>query len=259
MSYGTTKAATVASHMLRSFRNIHIGLMVGIGGGVPTKRHDIRLGDVVVGDSVIQYDLGKTERDGKFQRTGDTGKAPPDHLKTAVQSLRARHDLQPSPISRILAEAMEAHPSLKHKYARPAADSDRLFLPSFDHVTSNGGSDESCDLCDPSQLIERPKRPNKDCKIHYGKIASGNQVMKHGETRDRLSHELGVICFEMEAAGLIDANLPCLVIRGISDYADSHKNNQWRGYAAAAAAAYTKELLSIIPIVMPRSLSTLRE
>jgi hypothetical protein len=50
----------------------------------------------------------------------------------------------------------------------------------------------------------------------------------------------------MEAAGLMD-NFPCLVIRGICDYADSHKNKQWQGYAAATAGAYAKELLSVIP------------
>jgi hypothetical protein len=39
----------------------------------------------------------------------------------------------------------------------------------------------------------------------------------------------------------------CLVIRGICDYADSHKNKQWQEYSAAVAAAYAKELLSVIP------------
>jgi len=60
-----------------------------------------------------------------------------------------------------------------------------------------------------------------------------------------LRKELDVLCFEMEAAGLMD-NFPCLVVRGICDYADSHKNNLWQGYAAAMAAAYAKELLSVI-------------
>lgn len=64
--------------------------------------------------------------------------------------------------------------------------------------------------------------------------------MKHGSTRDRIASELGILCFEMEAAGLMDS-FPCLVIRGISDYAVSHKNHQWREYAAATAAAYAKE------------------
>ncbi|KAL3444390.1 hypothetical protein BJX65DRAFT_310973 [Aspergillus insuetus] len=46
----------------------------------------------------------------------------------------------------------------------------------------------------------------------------------------------------MEAAGLMNT-YPCLVIRGICDYADSHKNKAWQGYAAATAAAFAKELL----------------
>ncbi|PGH29263.1 hypothetical protein GX50_07978 [[Emmonsia] crescens] len=49
----------------------------------------------------------------------------------------------------------------------------------------------------------------------------------------------------MEAAGLMDV-IPCLVIRGICDYADSHKNKRWQDYAAAIAAAYAKELLSVV-------------
>ena len=86
----------------------------------------------------------------------------------------------------------------------------------------------------------------EDPFIHYGLIASGDQVMRHGATRERLRKELNVLCFEMEAAGLMD-DFPCLVVRGICDYADSHKNKRWQGYAAATAAAYAKELLSVIP------------
>lgn len=67
--------------------------------------------------------------------------------------------------------------------------------------------------------------------------------MKDAVTRDKLSYELGgVLCYEMEAAGLMN-NFPCLVIRGISDYSDAHKNDGWQRYAAAVAAAYAKDLL----------------
>ena len=69
--------------------------------------------------------------------------------------------------------------------------------------------------------------------------------MRHSATRERLRKELDVLCFEIEA-GLID-DFPCLLVRGICDYADSHKNKLWQGYAAATAAAYAKELLSVIP------------
>ena len=93
--------------------------------------------------------------------------------------------------------------------------------------------------------MERKPRTKPDPQIHYGNIASGNEVLKHGVTRDKIAEDEGVICFEMEAAGLMD-NFPCLVIRGICDYADSHKNKIWQLYAAATAAALAKELLIFV-------------
>jgi nucleoside phosphorylase len=51
----------------------------------------------------------------------------------------------------------------------------------------------------------------------------------------------------MEAAGLVD-NFPCIVIQGICDYADSHKNKGWQEHAAAIAAAFAKELLEYVQL-----------
>jgi nucleoside phosphorylase len=93
----------------------------------------------------------------------------------------------------------------------------------------------------------RDKRADSDPLPHYGIIASGNKVIKHGRTREQLRLETGALCFEMEAAGLM-LDFPCVVIRGVCDYADSHKNKEWQGYAALAAAAYTKELLGYVPV-----------
>lgn len=75
--------------------------------------------------------------------------------------------------------------------------------------------------------------------------------MKDAKTRDFIAQALDILCFEMEAAGLMD-QLPCLVIRGICDYCDSHKNKQWQGYAALAAAAYAKHLLTVVPVSLGR-------
>lgn len=64
--YSTASAANVATNMLNTFYNIRIGLMVGIGGGVPSESYDIRLGDMVVSaprageGGVFQYDFGKS-------------------------------------------------------------------------------------------------------------------------------------------------------------------------------------------------------
>ena len=78
-------------------------------------------------------------------------------------------------------------------------------------------------------------------------IASGEAVIKNGALRDQLAEQYGVLCFEMEVAGAL-ADFPCIVIRGISDYCDSHKNDQWHGYAAAVAAAYARQLFFHMPI-----------
>jgi nucleoside phosphorylase len=132
-------------------------------------------------------------------------------------------------------------------FASPLAtqvSQDILFRPNYDHPKGFGAP--TCESsCDTTQRIQRSPR-SPDPVIHYGVIASGNQVMRNGMERDRISRELGgVLCFEMEAAGLMNT-FPCLVIRGICDYSDSHKNKEWQAYAAAIAAAYTKDLLSEI-------------
>ena len=132
---------------------------------------------------------------------------------------------------------------MKAPCSRPANEQDTLFNPTYDHPQH----EDTCINCDKRQLICRDPRTSDEPRIHYGLIASGNQVMKHGKTRDQLGKQHGMLCFEMEAAGLMN-QLPCLVIRGICDYSDSHKNKQWQGYAALTAAAYAKMLLSVVSV-----------
>ncbi|KAI0160665.1 hypothetical protein GGR57DRAFT_389579 [Xylariaceae sp. FL1272] len=241
--YGTNNAATVASNMSRSFPAIRVRLMVGIGGGIPRQgESSVRLGDIVVSNSVVQFDLGKILANGRFHRTG-VPRRPPFALMTAVSRLRADHETRPSKIPLFLEEMHARHHKMT-KYSHPGLDQDRLFESDYNHEE---GDVSSCKQCDISRLVKDwPLRESTDPVIHYGDIASGNQVMKSAAERDRLAQTLGVMCFEMEAAGLMD-NFPCLVIRGISDYSDSHKNKKWQQYAAASAAAYAKELLYVIP------------
>jgi len=247
---GTSSAAIVANTMLFSFPSIRFGLMVGIGGGVPSvvgKRLDLRLGDIVVsaptgvGTGVVQYDMGKTEKQGQFRRTGALNKPPP-MLLTAISSLETQYGLEKQLSEHISSGFARWYPDWAMKYAYQGADCDQLFEASYDHIDDN---DESCQHCDGLKIIARPSRRDSFPVVHYGNIASGNQVMKHGITRDQLAERDDVICFEMEAAGLTD-NFPCLVIRGICDYADSHKNKKWQPYSAATAAAYAKALLLLI-------------
>jgi nucleoside phosphorylase len=251
---GNNPAATVVTQMRMTFPNLRFGLLVGIGGGVPVKTDNgmIRLGDVVVSKPVgehsgaVQYDHGKA-RDGRFERTGALA-PPPAVLLGAAQDLaakraRSRKDTVQENIKRIDTSIRGLR-----KYKHPGAGQDHLYKPDYIHREPGVSCDE-CG-CDPSQQILRPTDDEDDelyVIVHRGTIASGEQVVKDAILRDRLAKSYGLLCFEMEAAGAL-ADFPCIVIRGISDYCDSHKNDQWHGYAAAAAAAYARQLFFHMPI-----------
>jgi nucleoside phosphorylase len=243
---GNVSATKVATQMRFTFKWIKFGLMVGIGGGVPSAANDIRLGDIVVSQpvdafgGVIQYDYGKTVKDSKLQHTGSLNK-PPGELLSALSSLKARHLMDEPEIGKYLTQMATRHPHMKLDFRHPGAENDRLYDAKYDHPDRGA----SCGGCDASKLSPREPRNSDAPVIHYGLIASSNQEMEHGATRDCLRQEHDVLCFEMEAAGLMD-DFPCLVIRGICDYSDSHKNKKWQMYAAATAAAYAKELLNAI-------------
>ncbi|OQD61046.1 hypothetical protein PENPOL_c019G04134, partial [Penicillium polonicum] len=246
-SYGNTSATSVGMQLLSSFHSIRFGFMVGIGGGVPSSHADIRLGDIVVSQptdtsgGVIQYDLGKALSGGQFKRTGMLNR-PPKVLLTALATLQAHHLTEDSQINGFYSNLQaKMAPHKAAKFTRPTQE-DCLFQAEYDHIAS-----DTCIDCDRSKLFLRPLREYQEPVIHYGLIGSSNQVVKDGKRRDQLARDLGIYCVEMEAAGLMN-DFPCLVIRGICDYADSHKNKEWQGYAAAVAAAYAKELLLVVAI-----------
>ncbi|KAG9494768.1 hypothetical protein J7337_013907 [Fusarium musae] len=258
---GNVSAATVARNMANNFPSIKISLMVGIGGGVPSNK--VRLGDVVVSTptstfaGVVKWDFGK-HHDNKddFERTGALDH-PPQSLLTALTLLEAQQNLEGTKIPTYLEEVKKKWPTLASKFLRNDTLKDVLFKASYSHVKKStlggeaGGQEsedededkehESCHLCDKSMTVKRPPR---DMVVHYGLIASGDGLIKGATARNKLNKDLGghVLCIEMEAAGVMN-HFPCLVIRGICDYADSHKNKDWQEHAAIVAAAFAKELL----------------
>lgn len=228
---GTNAAARVASDMEKTFNALKWYFLVGIGGGIPSK-HDIRLGDVVVSTGIIQHDMGKTIQNG-------TGFQPTALIKQPSQSLRTAMSMVQSDPG-YDTDSLEMHiqriARLKKNYKHPGKHLDILFEADSNHKEGQ----PTCDSCDGYIVNRDPEI--REPQIHYGIIASGNQVIKDAKTRDRIGNATGAICVEMEAAGVMMIS-QCLVIRGICDYADSHKNDDWHHYAAAAAAAYLKYFL----------------
>ncbi|KAL6819639.1 ankyrin repeat-containing domain protein [Trichoderma sp. SZMC 28015] len=270
---GTSSAATFATWMISTFPSIKFGLMVGIGGGIYPK---VRLGDVVVSaptgryPGVVQWDYGKAEKGGEFKQTGSLNN-PPALLRTALAKLTTENELSGSKIPEYLDELRQRWPRLVSKYTWSESLKDPLHtgdshgsqeapFSTFLNVIlsllkwlfglwairpSNRGVEGGPNLRPPA--ADGGERKSRETRVHYGLIASGNQVIKDAEFRDRLDqrYEGNVLCVEMEAAGLMN-NFPCIVIRGICDYADSQKNKDWQEYAAAVAAAFAKELLHYI-------------
>jgi nucleoside phosphorylase len=252
--YGPTSAATTVSNLLSSLPEIRIGLLVGIGGGIarPDDGRDIRLGDVVVSQpdeatgGVVQYDLVKAKSDGTYERKGFLN-IPPLVLLHALSGLQAAHESEEPMIPSILSKMLEDRPRMAQQnfgYIHQGLENDQLFQASCEHA---GGLD--CHGCDLEKEIRRKARDSTDPNIHYGIIASGNTLVKDAATRDKFAEHVGskCLCVEMEAAGLMN-HFPCLVIRGICDYADSHKNDRWQRYASATAAAFGRELLNYVPV-----------
>ncbi|CAF9905322.1 MAG: hypothetical protein GOMPHAMPRED_003115 [Gomphillus americanus] len=255
--YGLTSAAIVAERMRSSFPALRFGLMVGIAGGAPSQKNDIRLGDIVVSSptprhgGVIQYDFGKAIQNHDFDETGHLG-PPPEILLSALSKIKTEHERWGHKVPGTINGWLKKNDRLRAKYSKPDVKLDKLYKASYVHL-QEGTCDCQINNRDSNkkelELIadDRKERDSKEClHIHYGLVASANRLMKDATARDAIAQKHNVLCFEMEAAGLMN-NFPCLVIRGICDYSDTHKNDKWQGYAAAAAAAYAKELLEIIP------------
>ena len=174
-------------------------------------------------------------------------KSPPTVLLTHLTKLSTYHERKGSHIAESVRLMVAKIPRLRGKYQHPWAEHDRLYESRYIHQDGDQSCEVICGSISPP-LLQRPRReldPDEPV-AHYGLIASADQLMKNAVARDRLIKEHDILCFEMEAAGLIN-DFPCVVIRGICDYSDSHKNDAWQGYAAVTAASYAKELLRIIP------------
>ncbi|USP79648.1 hypothetical protein yc1106_06922 [Curvularia clavata] len=232
-------ADTLVKDMMRVFTSLRFGLMVGIAGGVPSKKADIRLGDVVVSSpyglrgGVVQYTYDNSNNRIRTESSLNW----PLELYDAIANLRAEHRR----VRRKLYQHLSKFESLLD-FTQETAGPDTLYAATYHH---QGGA--ICLQCDKSYLVDRePRSQELGVMVHYGTIASGDRIMKSAIERDKFSAQLGdVLCFETEIAGMSNS-VPSLVIRGISDYADSHKNDRWQAYAAATAAAYAKVVLSTI-------------
>ncbi|KAL4744430.1 hypothetical protein BDW72DRAFT_209020 [Aspergillus terricola var. indicus] len=261
---GKGSAASVASSLKISYKRIEVALVVGICGGAPypVSGGEVFLGDVIISDSVVQYDFGRQYPGGFEKKLGvrDTLGRPNRAIRSILASLQARRshkDLQDK-----LLQHLQAIQKSLSDWQFPSID-DILFEASYQHkhygFTSpacpclDSMSEDICKTavespctslgCDMDRVCRRrPSTEHNSPRVHIGTVASADTVMKSGEHRDRLVQSEGVVGFKMEGAGVWD-NISCIIIKGVCDYADSHKNKAWQAYAAATGAAAAKSFL----------------
>lgn len=266
---GTASAAAATASLRSSYGALKLGLLVGICGAVPSiEGFETSLGDVIVSSSILQYDYGR-QYPGRFA-VKNTIEDSLGRASKEIRGLLALYKTEEG-LDRLMSRStscLEMLQSVAKKkrrradYRYPGPSEDRLFQPDYTHTHrisrslcpcgSTNLSDPVCRApcadvgCDEAKLVIRefPAKPVEDYSINIfiGRVGSGNSVMKSGEDRDRIAAEHGIIAFEMEGAGAWE-EVPCIVVKGVADYADSHKSKRWQDFAAATAASVMKELL----------------
>ena len=270
---GKKEATSTATHLRISFPKIQICLVVGICAAVPPdpkSSKEVILGDVMVSTVVVQYDLGRQLPNAFLTKdTLESSLGRPTQMIRAflekIKSAKGERNLTTKTIVNL--KSLLQQPGFE-AWQYPGVENDVLYKNAYRHkhqdpskctVCSKCHSkdDKVCEIalkstcvqlgCDTNtdvlirrtRLEEHSGRTNPEPVIHFGRVASGDSVMKSSYHRDDLASELDVIALEMEGAGVWDA-FPTVVIKGVSDYADSHKDDRWQSYAAAVAASCMK-------------------
>ena len=239
---GIILAAAASARMGCTFPSLQYMLLVGAASGIPSEQTDIRLGDVVVSTKgTIHYDWGKILSGERFVRSTEALIVRP-HIRLQNGATKLRSTLQKANrnISDHLCQVIEENKKLPENFRQILSpDEDRLFDARYEHSSSK----ISCHWCNPQYQIPRMRRDQDGPHVHYGLVASGSIIIRDTITRDRIGHDLQALCLDTEAAGLINT-YPAMIIRGISNYADSHNSLGFHNYALAIASAYAKELLN---------------
>jgi nucleoside phosphorylase len=270
-SVDKASAASVAANLRFSFPGIRLGLVVGICGGAPTHsdtKYEILLGDVIIRTGIVQYDFGWQFPNRVVRKDTYDDNLPrlANEIRSFLQKIQGSHSRQQlQKNTRFhLTEMCKTKDFERSKY--PGVNEDKLYESAYRHkhhdpiicticAKCESNEDNTCNetvelscsqlKCDDRRLVLRSRLSSGEAQapqIHFGRIASGDLVMKSGCRRDEIANKEKVIGFEMEGAEVWE-NFPSVVIKGVCDYADSHKNEKWQAYAAATAAACTKAIL----------------
>lgn len=257
-----------------------VGICGGVPLGVNSKLSvttERILGDVIISDGLVQYDFGRQYTDEFIRKNTyqDVHSRPGQEIRGFLAMLAGQRS------QKFLYDSMQRYVATLRKstefttkglYEYPGTTTDVLYNSAYIHRHRDakecpswaeicGTTTISCEMakqsdcealkCDASQQVERPRLTSTTNQLqndgpklvlHIGRVASADKVMKSGTMRDQVARDENIVAFEMEGNGIWE-QFPCLIIKGISDYADCHKNKKWQNFAAGMAAACMKAVL----------------
>jgi nucleoside phosphorylase len=229
---GNVRAAVLATNMLRSF-DVRYAAFVGIAGGCPNpvKPEDhVRLGDVVISTKVVEHDHFKLHADGTIETRDSPQRASLAWTQTAA-SLK-------SSAMGFSEDWRGAYGTAMNGLRGQEPD------PGLDKLHDYDGK--------PVSHPDDPRREGGRPIVHTGVIAAGDTLLKDPRRRDAIRDAFSALAIEMEAAGLRDAayagNIEFVVVRGIVDYCDTFKADDYRAKASVSAAAVLKLLFETLVV-----------
>ncbi|KNB10753.1 hypothetical protein FOXG_10881 [Fusarium oxysporum f. sp. lycopersici 4287] len=236
-SMGKVSAGTAAARLQCSYPELEVVFLAGICGGIPEVqsphggKREVLLGDVIVSSHMVQYDFGRRSAE-ILERIQQSN---PRYQYPGSASDRLYESTYQHQIDTLVLCTCFSSPSLTCERCRGVscdeAGCDEKFLVARCRLQEKMLLEEQGDICEAQKPL-----------IFLGRFGSGDTVLKSSKDRDGLAERLGIAAFEMESAGLWE-DLPCIVVKGVCDYADSHKNKEWQDFAAATSASVVKALL----------------
>ncbi|KAI5461021.1 nucleoside phosphorylase domain-containing protein [Mariannaea sp. PMI_226] len=262
---GTNSAVAATASLRLSYTSLRLALLVGICGGVPhITNMDAFLGDVVISKTIIQYNYSR-----QYPRHFIIKNTVEDSLRRDIWVLLTvfkmelmREWLQNEALEHLQhMQAADRKKWQRANYQYPGMINNKLYPLNYVHkhqtpsdlgIGNLGAFYESASKaycsntqCGSTDLVARERFIEDDRfspEIFIGRIGSGNTIMKSREDRDRIAAASNIIGFKMEGARAWD-EVPYIVIKGICNYANSHKNKAWQDFAAATAVSVMKAIL----------------
>ncbi|KAL3457930.1 hypothetical protein BJX64DRAFT_302340 [Aspergillus heterothallicus] len=265
---GKADAALAAGVFRMSYPNIRHILVVGVCGAVPSHgTKDIYLSDVVIGKGLMIYDSGRCTPSG-FEPRHKSPREPDIEVAHLHRHLELNEGL--AGFRTMFTQNLSQLP--EDQWRLPVGSPDITYDTNCIHKHRGVDLEYNCRLpdkicddaakatcetlgCDKSATRSRHRGgPYPQPQFHFGIIGTADSVMRSAKDRDELARKYNTITFEMEGSGASVLNnlTSCIVVKGVCDYADSHKHKRWQEFAAATGAAAAKSLIQHLPLIKGR-------